>query len=180
MKQFLVFSILSSLVLVGCATMMTPEQHQIFAKDWVTLDLCTQTGLISTDLAAEARHLYNFRLKNYKFDENKMNSHINSYNHQIRQNFSPATCNSYTAQVYGEILDRQRAQASVTQLNQTLNNLSGSFANSTYQQTQMNNQMNQYLMNMPQYQSQPIRQPQTTTNCMRVGNGMYNCQSQTR
>lgn len=180
MKYFLAFSILSSLALTGCATMMTPEQHQIFAKDWVTLDLCTQTGLIPTDLAAEARHLYNFRLQNYKFDENKMNSHINSYNHQIRQNFSPATCNSYAAQVYGEILDRQKAQRDMAQLQQTLNGIANSYANSAYQSAQLYNQATQNIINMPQYQSQPIRQSQTTTNCMRISNGMYNCQSRTR
>lgn len=180
MKYILILITAFSLMLSGYTTMMTPQQHQIFAKDWVMLDLCTKTGLISPELSAQARQLYRFRLQNYKFEEDAINTHINNYDQQIRRNLNDAACNTYAAQVYEEILDRQQMQASIAELSQTLQGLSNSFANSTYQQMQINQQMNQTLMSTPQYQPQPIIPPKTTTNCMRVGNGMYNCQSQTR
>lgn len=180
MKYTLLLMVLSSLILSGCATMMTPQQHQFFAQDWVKLDLCTKAGLLPANLVAEAKQLYRFRLQNYKFDENIMNSNINHYNQVIRRNLNPTTCNTYAVKVHGEILQRQQAQRDAAELSQAFNNMANAYTNSAYQSAQMYNQATQNIINTPQYQLQPVRPPKTTTNCMRVGNSMYNCQSQTR
>lgn len=180
MKCTLILAILSSLILSGCVTMMTAEQHQTFAQDWVTLDLCTKSGLLPTSLAAEAKQLYRFRLQNYKFERDTMNFHMNSYHQQIRRNLNPAMCNSYATKVYTEILQRQQAERDMAEFSQALNGVANAYTNSAYQSAQIHNQATQNIINIPQYQLQPVRPAQTTTNCMRVGNGMYNCQSQTR
>lgn len=174
------------LPLTACTTMMTPQQHQAFARDLAVLKSCDEAGLISPELVAQAMHLYRSRLQNYKYDENIMNKYFENYEKQIHQDLKNSNlCRSYSSYVHSEILDRQQALRNTQEFTQALSNFANTYANSMYQQAQMYNNATQSMMYQtptitpiqPAYSIQP---PQIKTTCMNVGNGMYNCTSKPR
>ncbi|MFB6348351.1 hypothetical protein ACFBZI_02655 [Moraxella sp. ZJ142] len=178
----LTLATLSLVILAGCASVMTPEQHQQFARDSAMLTLCDDAGLLSPQLASEAVNLYRFRINNYIVDNDVLDKHYNHYMQQFNGKITRADCSSYARQVQGEIFDRQRAVENADAFMQAISGLSNAYATGMQQRAQAYHEAATGIALMGTPQIQPI-QPlynigPTRTNCITVGSGMVSCQTQ--
>ena len=118
MKKILSISLLGFL-LSGCATTMTPEQHNMFARDYALLNICAEQGLIDPNLAANGLYLYQDRLSNYKADLNLINQQIGQY-YQHRGSVSSEHCNYYAVQLHSELIQKQKAEQEMQEFNRAM------------------------------------------------------------
>jgi len=130
MKLATAFISTAALMLAGCATTMTPEQHNIFAKDYALLNICSEQGLMDQNLAANGLSLYRDRLDNYKADTNLIDSQISQY-YQQRNSVGSNMCNQYSVKLRSELIQQQKTAQSVVDFNKAMTNFSDSMQKST-------------------------------------------------
>lgn len=108
MKKLLSTALLG-LLLSGCATTMTPEQQNMFARDYALLNICAEKGLIDQNLAANGLYLYRNKLSNYKADLGLINQQVGQY-YQSTGSVSSAHCNRHAVQLHSELIQQQKTE----------------------------------------------------------------------
>lgn len=108
MKKLLPTALLG-LLLSGCATTMTPEQQNMFARDYALLNICAEKGLMDPNLAANGLHLYRNKLSNYKADLSLINQQVGQYYQDIGS-VSSTHCNRQALQLHSELIQKQKSE----------------------------------------------------------------------
>lgn len=180
LRMTVLISLLVSLS--GCATMMTDEQHRMFAQDNLMLSVCDDFQMMDPGLTSEALQLYRHRLNAHKADANKLNQEYNAHFEKIKnislQDLS-RSCRSYARKVQSEIIDHHKTMQSLESFNQLMQNISAS------SQEQMRSNTNTLLKLAELNNTQPKIQPlsinsiyPTNTVCRRSLTGnTINCQT---
>ena len=130
MKIAVAFVSAALLTLSGCATTMTPEQHNIFAQDYTLLHICSEQGMIDQNLAANGLSLYRDRLNNYKADTNLIDSQVSQY-YQQRNSVNSNMCNQYSVKLRSELIQQQKTSESVAAFSNAMAGFSDSMQKST-------------------------------------------------
>lgn len=128
MRLLLAFA--STLLLTGCVTTMTPEQHNTYAQDYTLLHICSEQGMMDQNLAANGLSLYRDRLNNYKADTNLIDSQITHY-YQQKNSVGSNICNQYSVKLQSELIQRQKTAQSVANFNSAMAGFSDSMQKST-------------------------------------------------
>jgi len=119
MKLAITFVSSAVLLLSGCATTMTPEQHNMFAQDYTLLHICSEKGMMDQSLAANGLYLYRDRLNKYKADTNLIDSQVKQY-YQQRNSIDSNLCNRYSVKLRSELIQRQKAAESAAAVNNAI------------------------------------------------------------
>lgn len=130
MKTVKAFAFTAILMMTGCATTMTPEQHNLFAKDYALLNICSEQGLMDQNLAANGLSLYRDRLNNYKADNNLINSQVSQY-YQQKNSVGSSICNQYSVKLRSELIQQEKAAKSLADFNKATASFSDSMQKST-------------------------------------------------
>lgn len=130
MKLITTFGSATVLMLTGCATTMTPEQHTMFARDYTLLHICSEQGLMDQNLAANGLSLYRDKLNNYKVDDASIDSQVSQY-YQRRNSVNSNLCNQYSVKLRSELIQQQKTAQSVADFNNAMSGFSDSMQKST-------------------------------------------------
>lgn len=130
MKLAIAFVSTTVLMLTGCATTMTPEQHNMFAKDYTLLHICSEKGLMDQNLAANGLSLYREILNRYKTDDNLIDSQVKQY-YQQRNTVGSSVCNQYSVTLRSELIQKQKTAQSLAEFNNAMAGFSDSMQKST-------------------------------------------------
>ncbi len=120
MKKLLIGLVLAS-SLTGCRTMMTEQQHEIFAEDHALLAGCVSQGMLDPNLAAQGRYLYGIRRNRiYRVDDDLLDQKLVQFISRNGEYVTPQQCNMYAVKLRSEILSYNEAQESYEELQRTL------------------------------------------------------------
>ena len=129
-KLAIAFVSTTVLMLTGCATTMTPEQHNTFALDYALLNICSEKGLMDQNLAANGLSFYREILNRYKTDDNLIDSQVNQY-YQRRNEVDSNLCNRYSVTLRSELIQQQKTAQSLAEFNNAMAGFSDSMQKST-------------------------------------------------
>jgi hypothetical protein len=120
--NFFLASLVLAAILSGCATTMTTQQYDTWARDAALLDMCSEKGLLNQNIASQKVVLLKNVYNNSIVDDEVLNSYMKQY-YSYKDSVNAGTCNEYAVKVGAELIQHQQFKQNLTDINNTLSSM---------------------------------------------------------